>query len=167
MNISPSINTQSLPKGTSNPRYKTSLCKNFLSDKGCQYGNKCQFAHGESELRKLDNNSYQQPMSKPMQQFQKTIMNYKIVKCKNYEKDGKCKYGSQCSFAHGDAELRSKFDAQQYMQMPIMYQANPFEYGMMMGMPGYGMMMYPPQYKVEDNVQEQGKDIDNNEEKKE
>lgn len=34
-----------------NPRYKTSLCQNFLASSYCPYGKKCQFAHGESELR--------------------------------------------------------------------------------------------------------------------
>jgi hypothetical protein len=33
--------------------------------------------------------------------------NYKIVKCKNFE-SGSCKYGDNCTFAHGDEEVRSK-----------------------------------------------------------
>ena len=36
--------------------------------------------------------------------------NYKIVLCKNFEKEGICKYESFCTFAHGDSELRSKVD---------------------------------------------------------
>ena len=39
-------NQQGELKGMMNPRYKTALCKNFNSDQGCQYGEKCQFAHG-------------------------------------------------------------------------------------------------------------------------
>ncbi|KAI9500690.1 hypothetical protein BX070DRAFT_229683 [Coemansia spiralis] len=35
----------------SNPLYKTRLCQRFSEDGGCPYGEKCQFAHGESELR--------------------------------------------------------------------------------------------------------------------
>ena len=34
--------------------------------------------------------------------------NYKIVKCKYWEKDGTCRYGTLCTFAHGDTEIRSK-----------------------------------------------------------
>jgi hypothetical protein len=43
--------------------------------------------------------------------------NYKIVKCKYWEKgnflittDGTCRYGTICTFAHGDTEIRSKTD---------------------------------------------------------
>ena len=39
---------------------------------------------------------------------QNNILNYKIVKCRNFEKDGTCKYGNHCTFAHGDKELRNK-----------------------------------------------------------
>ena len=38
------------------------------------------------------------------------LENYKIVKCKFWEKDHTCKYGSLCTFAHGDEELRTKSD---------------------------------------------------------
>ncbi|KAJ2844752.1 hypothetical protein GGI22_006777, partial [Coemansia erecta] len=34
-----------------NPLYKTRLCQRFSEDADCPYGSKCQFAHGESELR--------------------------------------------------------------------------------------------------------------------
>ena len=27
-------------------RFKTELCKNWIENKSCRYGNKCQFAHG-------------------------------------------------------------------------------------------------------------------------
>lgn len=29
------------------------LCKNYSSSKGCQAGDKCQFAHGEYDLRSM------------------------------------------------------------------------------------------------------------------
>ncbi len=34
-----------------NPKYKVVLCKHYNSIKGCVYGDKCQFAHGEHELK--------------------------------------------------------------------------------------------------------------------
>ncbi len=34
--------------------------------------------------------------------------NFKIVKCKNFEREGHCKYGNTCTFAHGETELRTK-----------------------------------------------------------
>lgn len=38
------------------------------------------------------------------------LQNYKIVKCKYWEKDGTCRYGTLCTFAHGDTEVRTKTD---------------------------------------------------------
>jgi hypothetical protein len=47
------------------------------------------------------------------------MSNYKIVKCKNFEKgkwdninciDGSCRYGNTCTFAHGETDVRSKGD---------------------------------------------------------
>jgi hypothetical protein len=32
-------------------KYKTTLCKHYNTSKGCVYKEKCQFAHGEHELR--------------------------------------------------------------------------------------------------------------------
>ena len=134
-------------KGPANPRYKTMMCKNYNTEQGCQYGDKCQFAHGVEELRTFHANGQpmQPQMSKPMEQLQKNIMNYKIVKCKNFEKDGVCKYGSHCSFAHGDAELRSKVDPltqQQLLQMGQMGQLPMMVPNYMMD---YSMMMMPMQ----------------------
>ena len=119
-------------KGNLNPRYKTALCKNYNSDHGCQYGNKCQFAHGSEELRmNLDMNNMM-GMNDIFQSKQKNIMNYKIVKCKNYEKDGKCKYGDRCSYAHGDEELRAKgtYPFPNSLDMYSQMAMNPMMYGM-------------------------------------
>jgi len=33
---------------------------------------------------------------------------YKTVLCKHFERDGECKFGDKCSFAHGEAELKQK-----------------------------------------------------------
>ena len=41
---------------------------------------------------------------------QNNAINFKIAKCKNWEKDQTCRYGNKCSFAHGDEELRKKED---------------------------------------------------------
>jgi hypothetical protein len=68
--------------------------------------------------------------------IQNSLYNYKIVKCKNFEKDGTCKYGDHCTFAHGDKDLRSKTEN--------MYSMNPnpmFMMPMVMDMP----FMMPPQ----------------------
>ena len=119
-------------KGPSNPRYKTSLCKKFGTPEGCPYGEKCQFAHGEQELRiyagqpqnLIGMNMYNPNM---FNKTQNNLLNYKIVKCKNWEKDKTCKYGAHCTFAHSDEELRNKtdnlyqFNSSFQMMMPMMF----------------------------------------------
>jgi len=35
--------------------YKTRLCNRFNTEEGCRFGDKCHFAHGESDLRSLSN----------------------------------------------------------------------------------------------------------------
>ena len=64
------------------------------------------------ELRQLDNKvgANNQNFVPQMNNKQKNTLNYKIVKCKNWEKDKTCKYGAHCTFAHGDSELRNKAD---------------------------------------------------------
>lgn len=32
-------------------KVKTEICRNFMSDKGCPFGDKCNYAHGENELK--------------------------------------------------------------------------------------------------------------------
>ena len=51
---------------------------------------------------------------------QNSLINYKIVKCKNWEKDKTCKYGAHCTFAHGEEELRNKAD-NMYLNPSIPY----------------------------------------------
>ena len=73
------------------PKKKTQLCKHF--EKGeCKYGDKCNFAHGASELNIA-----------PPKKVHRTV--FKTEPCKHFEK-GECKYGDKCNFAHGDNELR-------------------------------------------------------------
>ena len=96
-------------QGPNNPRYKTILCKKYSTDQGCPYGDKCQFAHGAQELR-LNNGQGVPQNTNNLNKSQNSLLNYKIVKCKNWEKDKTCKYGIHCTFAHGDEEIRHKTD---------------------------------------------------------
>lgn len=99
-------------------KYKTMLCKHFSSSKGCALGTECQFAHGTKDLRNPTTGNTMMLMNQNplITNAQTTIkkapsaQNYKIVKCKYFEKEGMCRYGSLCTFAHGDAELRKKSD---------------------------------------------------------
>lgn len=65
--------------------YKTELCASFVKMGVCPYGNKCQFAHGENELKRVDRPPKWR--SKP---------------CANWAKFGTCRYGNRCCFKHGD-----------------------------------------------------------------
>ena len=87
------------------------LCKHFSSSKGCSFGDKCNFAHGVDDIRSTNGVSPQQSLSQSNQNKKGlNAQNYKIVKCKYFEKDGSCRYGSLCTFAHGDEDLRTKSD---------------------------------------------------------
>ncbi len=107
------------------------ICKHYNTTQGCSYGDKCQFAHGPQELKIYNPNSFSDNQI-DFSKNQKSLVNYKIVKCKNWEKDGTCKYGKHCTFAHGDDELRSKNENIYQMQPQMLY--NPFIDPMMLQM---------------------------------
>ncbi|CAI5715587.1 unnamed protein product [Hyaloperonospora brassicae] len=72
-----------LPQTARNNLYKTELCKHYTENGSCRYGPKCQFAHGEDELRGV--------LRHPK---------YKTTRCKAFLSTGKCMYGSRCRFIH-------------------------------------------------------------------
>ncbi|KAK6204251.1 zinc finger-containing protein [Scheffersomyces amazonensis] len=65
--------------------YKTELCASFMKMGICPYGNKCQFAHGENELKNVE---------RPPK--------WRSKACANWTKFGSCRYGNRCCFKHGD-----------------------------------------------------------------
>lgn len=74
-NIEEELSKQSL--------YKTELCRSFTENGSCRYGSKCQFAHGEAELRHV--------LRHPK---------YKTELCKTFSATGSCPYGTRCRFIH-------------------------------------------------------------------
>lgn len=86
-------------------RYKTELCRSFQENGSCKYGNKCQFAHGESELRGL----YRHPK-------------YKTEACRTFYNFGYCPYGSRCHFIH-EEKLSSAQTLNHKTQTPAGQQA--------------------------------------------
>lgn len=36
--------------------------------------------------------------------------NYKTQRCKYFDQEGQCKFGKNCSYAHGEDELRNPYD---------------------------------------------------------
>lgn len=70
-------------------RYKTELCRPYEEFGVCKYGDKCQFAHGLSELRSLARHP-----------------KYKTELCRTYHTVGFCPYGPRCHFVHNEEEAR-------------------------------------------------------------
>ena len=71
------------------PQFKTVLCQ----QKNCQFAESCCFAHGQGELRTVQQNLAQMNP------------NYKGTLCNYYMTTGKCEFGSICQNAHGRGEL--------------------------------------------------------------
>lgn len=36
--------------------------------------------------------------------------NYKTQRCKYFDQEAQCKFGKNCSYAHGDADLRNPYE---------------------------------------------------------
>lgn len=139
MNPNPT-NANNPSNGGANPgvnmRYKTQLCRHFENMGKCQVGDRCQFAHGQAELRNQNQplteqqiqsalraqQSQPQPMHQRPQNYNnnnkqnysqggphqgQSNSNFKTVKCKFFESPKGCPYKERCSFAHGDQELRA------------------------------------------------------------
>uniref|UniRef100_A0A183CF66 Protein TIS11 n=1 Tax=Globodera pallida TaxID=36090 RepID=A0A183CF66_GLOPA len=69
-----------------NPKlYKTELCRSWMEHGRCNYGERCQYAHGEKEKR-------------PVPRHPK----YKTEACQSYHKTGYCPYGPRCHFIHNE-----------------------------------------------------------------
>lgn len=74
-------------KKKDNQLYKTEMCVQFQRNGYCPYGSKCQFAHGEQELKRI-----------------KRCDNWKTKPCINWMRTGTCRYGKRCCFKHGDED---------------------------------------------------------------
>ena len=74
-------------------RYKTEMCRPFLEYGYCKYGDKCQFAHGEHEVREVPRHP-----------------KYKTELCRTFHAKGFCPYGSRCHFIHSMDEARKPLD---------------------------------------------------------
>lgn len=83
---------------SSDPKYKTELCKQYDKEVGCPYGNRCRFAHGKEEL------------------FGKSdkIFNYKKKDCNSFHSEFFCVYGSRCLFKHSEDIYKDCLDKRFY-----------------------------------------------------
>jgi len=64
------------------------LCRPFGEHGTCKYGEKCQFAHGQAELRSVTRHP-----------------KYKTDLCRTYHSVGFCPYGPRCHFVHNLDEV--------------------------------------------------------------
>lgn len=71
--------------------YKTELCRSFEVTGHCKYGNKCQFAHSDAELRGVDRHP-----------------KYKTELCKTFWEKGVCPYGKRCCFVHTSKDIEAR-----------------------------------------------------------
>lgn len=76
-----------IPLNVNSSRYKTELCRPFVENGTCNYGDKCQFAHGAHELRNLPRHP-----------------KYKTELCKTFHNTAFCPYGLRCHFVHNADE---------------------------------------------------------------
>ena len=75
-----------------NPKlYKTELCRSWMENGRCNYGERCQYAHGDREKR-------------PVPRHPK----YKTDPCQSYHKTGYCPYGPRCHFVHNESPTQLK-----------------------------------------------------------
>ncbi|EKM83463.1 hypothetical protein AGABI1DRAFT_33015 [Agaricus bisporus var. burnettii JB137-S8] len=83
----PTAGTSGQPGPSANNRklglYKTELCRSWEEKGTCRYAAKCQFAHGEDELRKVSRHP-----------------KYKTEICRTFWVSGSCPYGKRCCFIH-------------------------------------------------------------------
>lgn len=74
--------------------YKTELCATFIRYGNCPYGRKCQFAHGQQDLKVVDRPPKWR--SKP---------------CQNWIKNGTCAYNERCCFRHDQPVISSPINS--------------------------------------------------------
>lgn len=97
-----------VPPMLSSNRYKTELCRGFQETGSCKYGSKCQFAHGEAELRGL----YRHPK-------------YKTEPCRTFYNFGYCPYGSRCHFIHEEKVSGAPLPSAKFRQPTLTGGQNP------------------------------------------
>ena len=98
-----------------------------MSTGECEFGSICQYAHGNMELRNVGMGGGMAGMASKQvnHNYSEQVMGgitspqYKTTLCKNYQESGKCDFGPQCQFAHGQLELRTL--GQNYLQLNPQY----------------------------------------------
>eukprot|EP00760_Papus_ankaliazontas_P021806 PhM_4_TR18741/c4_g1_i1/m.1522/K18753/ZFP36L; butyrate response factor len=89
--------------------YKTMPCDAYQSGLVCEFGERCQDAHGPRELRTREINAQVVRKLRSRGRERATVdpNNYKVRMCQKYYECGLCPYNPHCMFAHGVEEMRS------------------------------------------------------------
>ncbi|PAV60102.1 hypothetical protein WR25_13958 isoform B [Diploscapter pachys] len=91
---SPTNGSANVPAPKNPKLYKTELCRSWMDHGRCNYGERCQYAHGEQEKR-------------PIPRHPK----YKTEACLSFHQTGLCPYGPRCHFIHNETELLANMPA--------------------------------------------------------
>merc|ERR1712160_2105 len=103
-----------------NDRFKTALCRNFMEQGNCSYGDNCRFAHGDQELRPAPQGGFQQQGGMGGGQrggfgggrrggfggggrggFGGGDQGDRPQGvCRNFQQTGECRFGESCRFSH-------------------------------------------------------------------
>lgn len=84
---------------TDNPAFRTQICTRW-AEGSCQYGDRCNFAHGEEDLRPFGGSDRFDAEAST-----KGDPAFRTKLCTRWAQ-GSCQYGDRCMFAHGDDQLR-------------------------------------------------------------
>ncbi|KAL3521767.1 hypothetical protein ACH5RR_019916 [Cinchona calisaya] len=87
--------TDSLPESQRRSS-KGRLCKNFLTDGWCPYGDNCTFLHDNYYSTTRESVTISVTPT-----FCAAASNWKTRLCNKWEKTGSCSFGTNCYFAHG------------------------------------------------------------------
>ncbi|CAK91487.1 unnamed protein product (macronuclear) [Paramecium tetraurelia] len=96
--------TSSSDESESHVKFKTEMCKNWSILGKCNYGNKCQFAHGQNEMINRQCNQ-----------------KYKSKLCRSFHQDYVCFYGARCQFIHESRsvdQIRKDYKSQTSFYQP-------------------------------------------------
>jgi butyrate response factor 1 len=89
-------------------KFKTEMCVKFQQLGACPYGKRCNFAHGENELKPLSRH--------PL---------YKTRPCIPFIQTKKCPYGRRCNFIHSIGDPRNQNKTPQLDFKPKKYKTRP------------------------------------------
>merc|ERR1711964_603492 len=89
-------------------KFKTEMCVKFQQLGACPYGKRCNFAHGENELKTISRH--------PL---------YKTRPCIPFIQTKKCPYGRRCNFIHSIGDPRNQNKTPQLDFKPKKYKTRP------------------------------------------